>query len=284
MKFSAALLSLMFLSTSAQASSAWPNEPAGSSVIYDCAFSNNVCNLVKDYSTQTDIFINDPAGPLSPGGALDSAMYANSYTGNGAWHLGLGGAKEIFFGTYWRTNSDFEGMCNNSNKLFFFRRPEVDNSLLGWYGTPGTNAKTLWWVNQTAYSNARVPGWWGDPSGLSGGFFPNVGNGNVAPGSPWQKIELYLKSSSGAQSFDGIIRWWLNGVMIGNITGVNQSPGGFTEFNLNHAWDGSPCRTLGKEWHHYIDHMHISVPNGGGSIVIPPVINAPTKPQNLRFI
>lgn len=286
MKFSSTIICLILISTAKAGS--WPNEPTGSRVLYDCDFNNNnVCGLSKDFNTQTDMFTNDSAAPFSPSGVLDSFMYAGATQGQGAWHFPLGDAKELYFGTWWKTNADFEGMCNNTNKMLFFRRPEMDNSFVGWQGLPGiNNAKTLVWGNQTAYSNVAATDWTGDASGLSGWFAPNVGNATALPGSGWHRIEVYIKTSTGKQSFDGIFRLWFDGALAINVPNINQSPGGLTEFNVNHTWDGSYClvnRDLSKSWHHYFDHMHISVPNGG-AVVIPPPTSAPAKPNNLKFL
>ena len=80
-------------------------------------------------------------------------------------------------------------------------------------------------------------------------------------GSGWHLIEVYMKASSTKTSRDGIIRWALDGKIVGNYPTVNISPGGFADFQYNHAWDGSGCllaRDLSKAWHHYWDHLYIS--------------------------
>ncbi len=255
----------------------WPNEPAGFSVLLDCPFSDFLCPpLWNAYNTQDYTTIN--SAPYSPGRVFDSFLAAGSSQGNGQWGLNLPDAKEVFIGAWWSTNADFVGMCNNANKMWFVRRPGIDNSFLIWYRQPVFNSSgEIFWANQTAYSNAAVSGWSGDASGLSGGFPPNIdaARATVRPASGWHKIELLLKTSTTTTSRDGRIRIWIDGVLTSDIQNVNQSPGGFQEFQINHTWDGSSClvppnRDMSKAWHHYWDHMRIAVGQGTAASDQPP--------------
>ena len=253
-----------------EAAGTWQNEPPGSTVVVDCPFSNSLCPpMFNVYNTSS--FTSDSSAPLSPGGVFDTYLAAGSITGNGQWGVSLPKAREVFLGTWWKTNADFQGIANNTNKMLFIRAPSSgDNSFLVWQGTP-YSARTLKWDMQAIYSNAHVNGWSGDPSGLSGWFEPNgPSNGVVSAGSGWHKIEVYLKASTTGTSRDGIVRWWLDGVLVGSYTNVNLAPGGYEDFQINHTWDGSgifspPYRDMNKEWHHYWDHLYISIRQGGGS-------------------
>jgi hypothetical protein len=202
------------------------------------------------------------------------------------WGANLPDAKELYIGTWWSTNSDFVGICNNSNKMLFARNPSIDNNLLVWQGLPG-QPKTLKWLMQASYDNCGHPGEFGmcySQGDGTGWFEPNVGNGTVSAGSGWHKIEIYLKTSTTKTSRDGSVKWWIDGQAIGNYPTVNLSPGGLQEFQINHAWDGSSClvaRDMSKAWHHYWDHLHISTGQGGGSSDQPP---GPPASPNLRSV
>jgi hypothetical protein len=254
----------------AEAGGNWPNEPPGSTVVVDCPFSGSLCPpMFNVYNTAS--FTSDSKAPMSPGGVFDTYLDAGSITGNGQWGATLPKAREVFLGTWWSTNADFQGIANNGNKMLFIRAPSSgDNSFLVWQGPPNT-ARTLKWDMQAIYSNAHVSGWAGDPSGLSGWFEPNgPSNGIVSPGSGWHKIEIYLKASTTGTSRDGIVRWWLDGVLVGSYNNVNLAPGGYEDFQINHTWDGSGIfsasyRDMSKAWHHYWDHLYISVRQGGSS-------------------
>jgi len=292
-KFIVLLLALLApLPTHAQ----WANEPSGATVLYDCPLSGNFCNLSDNFYNTFPFTSLSATGQLSPTSALDIAMQANSSTGNGQWVNYYNPAlREIYFGTWWSTNSEFAGSENSSNKMFFFRNPAVDNSLISWYGLPG-QPKTLVWYFQTTYNECHVAGYsggcyTGPGTDGTGGLFPNTGSGaaTVSAGSGWHRIELYLKSSTTSSSQNGILKMWVDGSLTHNYTNLNLLPLGATEFHINSGWDGSgpfACpgvRDCSKAWHHYVDHLRIStcngcaVPGGGGTTDTTP----PTQVTNL---
>ncbi len=271
------LIALLLLPAYAQAST-WPNEPAGSTVITDCAFNpGSICpewfNVYNTYATAN--FANAPASPSS---VMDNYLAVGAIEGSGQWGVILDYPTELFVGAWWSTNSDFVGMCNNTNKMLFVRNNDGfygDNNFLQWNGPPGVNNKTILWSMQAEYDNCHKVGWnggcWINPPETrdgTGGFLPNVGSGQVATGSGWHRIEFYLKSSTTNVSKNGIIRWWVDGGLVGDYPGVNLTPGGFREFQINSTWDGSSClqaRDKTKRWDHYYDHIKISAPNCGAS-------------------
>lgn len=243
----------------------WTNEPAGSIPIVDIPFSDSIGPLHSVYGSATDKFASFGNAPFSPTRVFDTYLDVGASTGNGQWTLALNNVKDLYIGTWWSTNADFIGLCNNGNKMLFLRRPDIDNNFLLWQGLPGA-PKTLKWDMQATYDNCGHPGEYGmcySKGDGTGWFEPNVSSGTVSAGSGWHKIELYLKSSTTTTSRDGILRWWLDGQLVGNYPTVNMSPGGFQDFEINHTWDGSSClvppnRDMTKAWHHYWDHLHIS--------------------------
>lgn len=211
-------------------------------------------------------------------------MSAGSSTGNGQWGVTLNDVKDLYVGAWWSTNADFVGMCNNTNKMIFVRRPEIDNNFLQWQGLPG-QPKQLKWSMQATYDNCGHPGETGmcySRGDGTGAFEPNTSSGTVMAGSGWHRIEFYLRSSTTKTSRDGILRWWLDGQLVGNYPGVNLSPGGFQDFQINHTWDGSSClvppyRDMTKAWHHYWDHLRIST--GPGTAAMDQPAGPPSAPK-----
>ncbi|HNK16697.1 MAG TPA: hypothetical protein PLZ20_19205, partial [Nitrospira sp.] len=291
-----AVLTLIFGFTTpqAQAAGVWTNEPAGASVAVDCPFSGTTCNLLNVYGNQP--FSTDPSGPLSPSGILDEVLEANATTGGGQFVYAFqsGPAQEVYLGTLWKTNSDFQGNSNNVNKLIFIKS-DIDANFLSWQGPQGYNvARTLqWYMQSTQYDNCHIasyysPGCGNASAGPGTGWFnPNAGNGNILPGSGWHLIEIYQKASTTRTSRDGILKWWVDGQLVGNYPGVNLSPGGFTDVQYNHTWDGTavyqcfPNVSLGrdcsKSWHHMWDHLRVSVGTGGSVTDQPP--GPPARPS-----
>lgn len=285
---------LTTLMTSQAMAISYPNKPAGSTPYFKCEFNDTLCGMANRYNTQNYASVNG-------GRALDQALWVNATTGSGQWGLDFQPVREIFVGFSWGTNADFAGLINSGNKVLFIKNPDAgDNSLLNWYGASGRNARTLIWHQQGIVDNCHVSGFvhagcWNDPNpdtrDGTGLFFPNVNSAaaTIGPGTGQHIIEIYLKSSTTNSSRDGIIRHWVDGVMTMNYTNVNLSVGGFKNVEFTATWDGSSnlvCanRNCALEWHHYLDDMDVSFPNGGngGNPIPTPVILA--KPANLRFI
>jgi len=246
--------------------SQWPNEPAGMTLVTDTPFSDTFpAEWFNIYNTFPFASPGGSGVQFSAPRALDMAMAAGSSQGNGQWGLNLPTRpREIYCGVYWSTNAEFQGSINTSNKMMFFRDPNIDNSLIHWGGLQD-QPRVIRWYWQTVYSNAHVSGFDGGPSGLTGYLVPNINAAaaTVAAGSGWHFIELYLKCSTSLTSRDGIIRWWVNRTLCGSYTNVNLTPTGFSEFHLNGGWDGSPPftaagRDMSRAWHHYWDHIRIS--------------------------
>ena len=274
--------------TQSDAAGVWTKEPAGASVLLDCPFSGNVCEMFNVYGNQP--FSSDPSGPVSPSGILDEVLEENASQGGGQFIFeiqpALGRtARAIYMGTYWKTNPEFQGYFTTGNKMLFISGAG-NNNFLNWYGPPDA-PRIVVWSNQSEQNNCHVSGWsggcgGGSGSGVygSGGFAANVGDASVSAGSGWHLIEVYQKASTTDTSRDGIIKWWIDGRPIGSYTNLNLSPGGFTNVQYNHTWDGQPSascysaenpqgRDCSRAWHHKWDHLHISV-EGESSITDQP--------------
>ncbi len=267
-------------------SAPWPNEPAGSTQVLDCPFSGSVCGMWDVYKSAA--FVTDATSP--EGGTnqvLDNFLPANGIYGNGTWNFTLpqnqNGSypKEIYFGVWWKTNADFQGNPAGGNKMIFANN-DYHNNYLTWYGPVG-QPKTLEWVNQSIVNNCDVPGWVGecgngaDYTG-TGAFTPNMGAGGIyAAGSGWHRIEIYQRSSTTMTSKDGILRMWVDDVLIADYPHINQIPNGFRTVDINTTWDGSGSTTQNrdytKSWHHYYDHLRVSIPNcGAGGCPVKPYL------------
>ncbi len=253
----------------------WPNEPPGFTTLLDCPLSGSLCGMWDAYNSATWApGVNTPAPSTSL--VLDQAMVAGSTQGNGQYGLGLQNLREIYFGTWWSPNAEFQGTINNTNKMIFFRNPSIDNSFIVWHGQPDV-PKTLKWYFQAYYDNCHVPGYQGgcyNQGDGTGWLNPNVNAGaaTIAPGSGWHRIELYLKSSTTATSRDGVLRMWVNGSMTHNYSTLNLLPLGANDFQFNTAWDGSAAyqcvtgRDCSRAWHHYYHNARISAGQGKGIV------------------
>lgn len=204
---------------------------------------------------------------------MKSAIYAGN--SSGGMQIGIGFPqthREMFMGLMWRTNPEFYGRIVH-DKMFFLRGPQT-NAYFGMRACPGCTSRQLGWgFNAANADNSHTCA----DSGLW--CYPNVGSPAITIGQ-WTKIEVYLKSSTTMTSRDGIVRWWINGVLAGNYTNVNHAPYGLNDWTWSETWDGYVNPAPSANWSHYIDHLHVSIP-GGTSTDSPP---GPPAPPTLRNV
>ena len=267
----------------AQASPSWPNEPASSRPIIDCDFSTPTCGgqLIDNFGgghTTTDA-----TAPLSPSSVLQNVNSPTCHQGcAGVLWRHLNNLNEVYIGFWWHMNSDFEGAGVYTNKLFFVKTDDM-NSFMGAYGPPGSASFQMRFnsQNNAGIITCHMAGTQQPCTSTQGGWiFPifNTGQAYLVKNT-WNRIEMYGKRSTSRTSRDGVLKYWLNGVLIGSWTDMNWGNGGFTTFMITHTWDGSwavidPDHT----WIHTIDHVRVSQPNAGSTSDT----TAPSVPAGLR--
>lgn len=257
----------------------WTNEPAGSSVKLDCSFSSTpaACGILDVYKSANQD--TDGTAPVSPSGVVRSTIGAGQSSGGMQLNwLTPGSAtyREMFVGLMWRINPEFQGR-SGGNKLFFMRGPDSIGVFVIQGGLSTGSGSLVWVHNSSSLNNSHVCS-----ADLGLLCYPNASSGLVQRGV-WTKIEAYIKASTTNTSRDGIVRWWINGVLAGNYTNINYAGAGLNEWIWTETWDGcggNPGCDLGRvntvDWSHFIDHLRISVPNctgncsGGGNLDNPP--------------
>jgi uncharacterized protein YjdB len=84
-------------------------------------------------------------------------------------------------------------------------------------------------------------------------WMPNATTTPINPGE-WHKIEVYYQwSTSGA---NGIIRWWVDGVLNGDYANVQYPSSSFIEYQFAPTLQNTPS----VEQYMYIDHTYVSTP------------------------
>ncbi len=248
----------------AHAAGVWTNEPTGASVVLDCPFNGvSSCGILDAYSTSQ--IAADGAAPVSPSNTVKSTLLPGQTAGGMQLNYATPSvSREIYVGLMWRTNPQFQGRPVG-NKLFLVRGPGSNgvflfnaSALVGGTGT------MIFGHNTGGIDNSHTCS-----AELGALCFPNVGDGTLRVGT-WTKLEAYIKASTTNTSRDGIVRWWINGVPVGNYTNLNYAAGGLNEWVWSETWDGMVNPPPTVEWNHFIDHLHVSIPNGGGSTDQPP--------------
>jgi hypothetical protein len=86
-------------------------------------------------------------------------------------------------------------------------------------------------------------------------WHPNVTTTWVYPGQ-WHRIEFYYKWATSLDAADGVIRWWVNGVLNGDYRDVRYPACCFQQFEYA-ATRQDPLPT---EEYMYVDHTYVSAP------------------------
>ena len=249
------------------------NEPAGSTVLLDCDMSSRNCNgrLYTAYAGGGVAQLADGAV------AYYNQLAINQSNANGAqpayYPTGSAAAMpEMYVSFRWKMNADFQGGTSiDGNKLFYMRAFE----------NPAGGAV----VNGHFAMTGSQYGPW------QLAFRPNVDQGTrcarlnrslCAPNAnvvsierdKWYNVEAYIKASTCATCSDAVVRWWVNGKLVGNYTNLDYGANVINEFVFDQTWDGSAeyqctSRDCSKEWFHYLDHLHISAPRcaAGGCVL-----------------
>ena len=234
------------------------NEPANSTQLLNHPF-NDKSGFSGFIASAT--IMPDSSAPFSPANCIRSRIEA--FAGQGGmqadWYTpGVISYPDMYCRFWWRTNPQFQGRIV-ANKMFFMRGFGT-NGYFGMFGGPNAG-------NANFYMAMGI-----NTSGLlDANLYPNVSGGTLVPGV-WHMIEAYIKCSTTRSSNNGIIRWWVNGNLVGNYPGMNYcGPGGEGLYNWtwSETWDGA--QDMGRSntvaWEHWIDHLYIST---GGTVTPSP--------------
>lgn len=226
---------------------AWPNEPAGFTLLSDAPCTALVENGWRAVQRQTTngsglFAVVDPTAPFSPPGVLQFLFASGFVAGSepGAEYFDPATpVTETYFAFRWKPSNPFQNESNsNVNKIAFLL----------------TQASDIYLMMQAVGSRYRIvvePEFPGDTRVMA----PNITDTTVILGQ-WHLIEWYVKCSSSPSTRDGLTKWWLDGVLQGSYTDL-LTPGGFTEYQLAPTWGG--LYSVKSETDSYwFDHTRIS--------------------------
>ncbi|HMJ59291.1 MAG TPA: hypothetical protein VK467_09145, partial [Gemmatimonadales bacterium] len=166
--------------------------------------------------------------------------------------------REMYFGYRWRASLPWQGHPSGVNEISFVLAQ--DNILVLQMNGPPEGPFHLIVTTEFTTSNGHLANSWGDDPGARqlGG---NVKGGNyVVTEGRWYDIEGYFRMSTTSTSRDGIVRWWVNGTLVGDYTSVNfDAANPFTEFQFSPTWGGIGGSKTEEDYFWY-DHVRLSVP------------------------
>ncbi|MBI4500747.1 MAG: Ig-like domain-containing protein [Gemmatimonadetes bacterium] len=225
------------------AATGWPNEPGGLSQLVNQSFDGlatlgwSVVNNGRGLVSVTA----DAGAPMSASNVLQF-RYPSGYTGGGAPGTALyghGAAKEVYAGFWWKPSSPWQNHPSNVNKVAFWQTGTWGSSAdLQMYG-PGPYYLHV--VTQFPGGTVRLP--------------PNATATAVTLGV-WHRVEWHMRYGSGGA--DGLVEWWLDGVLQGRYANV-QTPGdgGFIEYQFSPTWGGLDG-TKTEDDYFLFDHVKLS--------------------------
>jgi hypothetical protein len=234
--------------SNATSTALWPNEPTGFVQVNDQPWNlltGNGWNYLRRSASKNPDIVTESAAPLSPSNILRMIFTTDMGSNHepGVHWLGLSGIKEIYTGWWIKVSPNWQCSPAGCGKMTFLFAPS------------GANVYTTL-LNPDASQGPpfRVglrPQWGGYDLNL----LPNVATTLIGPGD-WHRIEFYYKwETTPGVSGDGIIRWWVDGVLNGNHTNIRYpADNGFTEFQYAPTLQNPPT----AEMYLYLDHTRVS--------------------------
>lgn len=245
----------------------FPNEPAGATRVVDWGFDSiEGPGLHDGYPDPKKLFHYTTTcsdAPFSPSSVLKN-IRPISEDGSGGiqldWYNNQKAMDEVYVGLVWKANTQFEGAY--SNRLFIIL---VEGELQGFVSWNKDEGKTLaeGHVDFGAVANANNCHLVGNPSGCTAGpvnLGPNVRPDLKVGWGKWHLVEAILKRNSAPGVKDGRIRWWVDGVLVGDYDRFDCGGKPINWISYQQGWVN---RILVKQpqatdWYYLADHIRIS--------------------------
>jgi hypothetical protein len=259
---------------------AWRNKPVESTVIVDNALNCITCNGWDiSYDSGLTHIVTDTTAPVSKNNVLRFTYPLGFRSGDAPSivYYPLAGHTDLFVAYAWKASDPFQGKSGgdgvNKHVFLFTHVDHVRPDQLIYTNMRGSGNDPFYFElrisNGGNLCNGHVEGTVGDACG-SRNFPGNVSSGFVARGV-WHKSEIYIKLSTTPTSRDGVLRYWVDGTLVGNFTTVNFGATDWSEFQFSPTFGGGNDETKTQTDYLWFDHVHISKPGiSGVSNISPP--------------
>jgi len=165
--------------------------------------------------------------------------------------MSLPGFREIYTAWWIKLSPNWTASPAGAGKITFLFANGSDAVYTGFYHQGGDPLNG--WVNGPPYRIGVNTEW--APYGQRV-WLPNVTTTLINPGE-WHRIEMYYRwETTPGASGNGIIRWWVDGVLNGDFTNVSYPGGSFREFQYAPTLQNPPP----QEQHMYVGHTYVSSP------------------------
>jgi hypothetical protein len=231
---------------SSGSNSTWPGEPGGFHVLSDQAWNSltgSGWNYKRRQSSKNADIVSDGSAPESAASVLRMIFTTDMDHDSepGVHWMGLPSRpREIFTGWWMKLSSNWKPSPAGGGKITFL-----------W----ATNGQGQVYANvggSSAPHRININTEWG-PYGQK--FWePNVATTSVTY-NKWYRVEWYVRWESHPGAGDGVMRWWVNGVLNGDHRNVRfPDSAGFEQFEFAPTLQNPPP----SEQYMYIDHTYVS--------------------------
>jgi hypothetical protein len=239
----------------------WPNEPAGFSLISDYDFGAPVpatnrgdplgtsgWQVWRNTAGRGTLAVDD-AAPLSAPDAFQFLYPIGFPSGQEpamVEYVFRPRVQELYWGFWWKPSNPFQSDWSGVNKIAFVWTPSGSTDLLYFDLSPDP-----WRIR--AMDDLFAGG--GPDAGKRNE--PNVTTTVIRLGQ-WHRIEIYVKYSTGSNA-NGIVRWWVDGVLNGNYTNLKMvQDGGFDHVQFAPTFGGNTGDVKTENDYYWLDHVRIS--------------------------
>ncbi len=248
-------------STASGRDASWPNEPAGFQVINDYGFDDPVpvgTNIAIDSSgwfITNDggaTRVSDGSAPRSPSYVL-RILFPNGFAGGAApvtiWY-NLPGVRrtELYIGFWLKVSSPWQGHSSGINKVAFVTSGGTQHYAL----MPVLHGSAAPYYLEQQIAETGAP----ENPAYGGWLTQNVANPPFTLGV-WHRVEMYLKYGTSSTSNNGIMKQWLDGVLVMNYSDINYADNGIDGWKLNPTWGGVGDTKTEDDFYDF-DHVHTS--------------------------
>ncbi len=214
---------------------AWPSEPAGLTLLTDHMWTTLSGDGWKRRDSDDDRIVDDTTAPESTGKVLEY-LYPSGFVGGAApatHFYPLGGRKEVFVGLEFEVSQPWQGHVSMVNKIQFLFTRNAD-MMMAMYGPPSG-----------PYELRAIAQWGGNGDAW---LTPNAANPPVTTGR-WHRVAWYVKYASAPGARDGIVRWWMDGMLVGDHSNVAfPDDEGFVEYQISPTWGGVGDRKVENDF------------------------------------
>jgi hypothetical protein len=243
----------------------WPNEPPWLSEFDNQPWDNLTGAQpwgawTEPWSWQTRAssmdpsIVEDPTAPFSPLNVLQMIFTPDmGYGREPSVHwIALPPTTEIYTGWWLKLSPNWTCALNEwcTHVTYLFAQNEDGQVYTGLFHPSGDQAGPPYRVGANTewapYNTNRL--------------LPNVDTTWVNA-DEWHRIEFFYRWETSPDAGDGIIRWWVDGVLNGNYTDVHYpQTRGFIEFQLAPTF-GTPLETQ----YMFVDHTYLKTASGAGA-------------------